>query len=136
MKRKWNVVPKYITGLLGSALVVLVVQYSLLTGLIEPVHPIFVIMQMFCYMLLGVAVFRGFIQHSRLAWLVAQIMLASMFAVSILFTTFSLVFSLESKGFVIMLAGALLTAVLNGLMLGFLFSLPVCDYFRPSDEDQ
>ena len=135
MKRKWNAVPKYITGLLGSALVVLVVQYSLLTHLVEPVHPVFVIMQTFCYMLLGVAVFRGFIQHSRLAWLVAQIMLASMFAISILFTTFSLVFSLESKGFVIMLAGALLSAVLNGLMLGFLFSVPVCNYFKPFEED-
>ena len=135
MKRKWNAVPKYITGLLGSALVVLVVQYSLLTHLVEPVHPVFVIMQTFCYMLLGVAVFRGFIQRSRMAWLVAQIMLASMFAISILFTTFSLVFSLESKGFVIMLAGALLTAVLNGLMLGLLFSMPVCEYFKPPDED-
>ena len=136
MKRRWRIVPKYITGLLGSALLVLVVQYSLLTGLVEPVHPIFVIMQVFCYMLLGVAIFRGFIQRSKLAWLVSQIMLSALFAISILFTTFGLVFSLESKGFLIMLGAALLSAVLNGLMLGFLFSLPVCDYFKPIDEDE
>ena len=136
MEIKWSVVPKYITGLLGSAALVLVVQYALLTGLVEPVHPIFVILQIFCYMLLGVAVFRGFIQRSRLAWLVAQIMLAALFAVSILFTTFSLVFALESKGFVIMLGAALLSAVLNGLMLGLLFSVPVCNYFKPADEAQ
>jgi len=92
-------------------------------------------MQMFCYMLLGVAVFRGFIQRSKLAWLVSQIMLSALFAISILFTTFGLVYSLESKGFLIMLGAALFSAVLNGLMLGFLFSLPVCDYFKASDEE-
>ena len=31
---------------------------------------------------------------------------------------------------------ALLTAILNGLLLGILFSLPVCDYFRPIDKDR
>ncbi|MBL7016294.1 MAG: hypothetical protein ISR84_01915 [Kiritimatiellales bacterium] len=135
--KKWkNIVSKYLTGLLGAALLVLVVQYSLLTGLVDPVHPVFVIMQVFCYMVLGVAGFRGLIQRSKLAWLVAQIMLSALFAISILFTTFGLVFSLESKGFLIMLAAALFSAVLNGLMLGFLFSMPVCEYFRPAKENQ
>ncbi len=129
-------VPKYIHGLLGAVLVVLVVQYSLLTGLVKPVHLVFVIMQMFCYMLLGVAIFKGFIQRSRLAWLVAQIMLAAMFAFSLLFTTISAVFALKTQGLWIMLGAALVTAVLNGLLLGFLFSLPVCDYFSPIDKDQ
>ncbi len=36
----------------------------------------------------------------------------------------------------IMLGAALLSAVLNGLMLGLLFSFPVCEYFKPSAEDQ
>jgi hypothetical protein len=121
---------------LGAVLVVLVVQYSLLTGLVKPVHLVFEIMQMFCYMLLGVAVFRGFIQRSRLAWLVAQIMLAAMFAFSLLFTTISAVFALKTQGVWIMLGAALGTAILNGLLLGFLFSLPVCDYFSPVGQDQ
>jgi hypothetical protein len=135
MKRIWKVIPKYITGLLGAASIVLVVQYALLTGLVEPVHPIFVIMQTFCYMLLGVAVFRGFIQRSRLAWLVAQIMLSALFAVSILFATFTLVLMLKEKSLGLMLAAALFSAGLNGLMLGLLFSLPVCDYFKPRDAE-
>jgi hypothetical protein len=136
MKKRWKMMPKYLHGLLGAVLVVLVVQYSLLTGLVKPVHLVFEIMQMFCYMLLGVAVFRGFIQRSRLAWLVAQIMLAAMFAFSLLFTTISAVFALKTQGVWIMLGAALGTAILNGLLLGFLFSLPVCDYFSPVGQDQ
>jgi hypothetical protein len=134
--KRLKAVPKYLSGLLGAILVVMVVQYALLTGLVRPVHLVFEIMQMFCYMLLGVAIFRGFIQRSRLAWLVSQIMLSAMFAFSLLFTTISAVFSLKTQGLWIMLGSALATAILNGLLLGFLFSLPVCDYFSPLDKDQ
>jgi len=35
-----------------------------------------------------------------------------------------------------MVGAAMATAVLNGLMVGFLFSVPVRDYFRPLDDDQ
>jgi hypothetical protein len=136
MRRNWKVMPKYFHGLLGAVLVVMVVQYSLLTELVKPVHLVFEVMQMFCYILLAVAIFRGFIQRSRLAWLVAQIMLSAMFAFSLLFTTISAVFSMKSHGLWIMLSAALATAVLNGLLLGFIFSLPVCDYFSPTDKDQ
>ena len=47
------------------------------------------IVRVFCYMLLGVTIFRGLIQRSRLAWLVAQIMLAALFVVSVLFASFT-----------------------------------------------
>jgi hypothetical protein len=136
MGQNWKGMPKYLHGLLGAVLVVMVVQYSLLTELVKPVQLVFEIMQMFCYMLLAVAIFRGFIQRSRLAWLVSQIMLAAMFAFSLLFTVISAVLSLKAQGLAIMLGAALLAAVLNGILLGFIFSLPVCDYFSPTDKKQ
>ncbi len=136
MKRRWLAMPKYLNTLLGSILVVMVVQYALLTGLVRPVHLVFQTMQVFCYLLLVMAIFRGFIQRSRLAWLVSQIMLAALFAFSLLFTVISAIFSLRSQGLWIMLGAAVVTAVLNGLLLGFLFSLPVCDYFSPRDKEQ
>lgn len=131
-----KIVPKYFNGLLGAVLVVMVVQYALLTGLVRPVHLVFQIMQIFCYLLLVVAVFKGFIKRSRLAWLVSQIMLSALFAFSLLFTVISALFSLRDQGLWIMLGAALLAAILNGLLLGFLFSLPVCDYFSPRDSNQ
>lgn len=134
MKNSWKRVPKYLNSLLGALLVVMVVQYALLTGLVRPVHLVFQIMQIFCYLLLTVAVFKGFIQRSRLAWLVSQIMLAALFAFSLLFTAISAVFALRTEGIWIMLTAAVLTAILNGLLLGFLFSLPVCDYFSPQND--
>jgi hypothetical protein len=63
-------------------------------------------------------------------------MLSALFAFSLLFTVISALFSLRDQGLWIMLGTALLTAILNGLLLGFLFSLPVCDYFSPRDENQ
>jgi hypothetical protein len=135
MKRIRNSLSKYITGLLGSAALVLVVQYALLTAWMEPIHPVFSVLQVFCYMLLGVSIFRGFIKRSRLAWLIAQMMLSALFAVSLLFATVTFVLMLQDRNFGIMLLAALLAAVLDGLMLGILFSLPVCDYFQPRDED-
>jgi hypothetical protein len=136
MKKNWNSLPNYLKGLLGAILVVMVVQYALLTGLVSPVHLVFDVMQFFCYLLLFIAVFKGLIQRSRLAWLVAQIMLSSLFAFSLLFTAISAIFSLKSQGLWVMLGVAVVTAVLNGILLGVLFSLPVCDYFSPPDEDQ
>ncbi len=134
MKIKWQIVPKYFYTLLGALLVVMVVQYALLTGLIRPVHLIFELIQMFCYLLLAVAVFRGFIERSRLAWLVAQLMLVSLFSFSLLFTVFSAILSFKAQGLWLLFGFALLTSVLNGILLGVLFSLPVCDYFRPRTE--
>lgn len=133
--KRMKITPKYVSGLLGAVLVVTVVQYALLTGVVRPVHLVSQILQAFCYLLLSVAVLRGFIQRSRLAWLVAQIMLSAMFAFSLLFITISAVFSLKTQGLWIMLGAALVTALLNGLLLGFLFSLPVCDYFSPSERE-
>jgi len=136
IKKCWKVSPKYLSGLLGAVLVVMVVQYSLMTGLVHPVNFVFQAMQVFCYLLLAVAVFRGVIQRSPLAWLVAQTMLSALFAFSLLFTTVSAVFTLKSQGLGIMLGAALLTAVLNGLLLGILFSLPVYDYFNSKNENE
>jgi hypothetical protein len=135
MKKCWKVSPKYLSGLLGAILVVAVVQYSLMTGVVHPVNLVFQAMQVFCYLLLAVAVFRGVIQRSRLAWLVVQTMLSSLFAFSLLFTTVSAIFTLKSHGFALMLGAALITAILNGLFLGLLFSLPVCEYFSPKNEE-
>ena len=134
MKIKWKIVPKYFYTLLGAILVVMVVQYALLTGLIRPVHLIFELIQMFCYLLLAVAIFRGFIERSRLAWLAAQLMLVSLFSFSILFTVISAVLSFNAQGLWLLFGFALLASVLNGILLGILFSLPVCDYFRPRTE--
>ena len=134
MKIKWKIVPKYFYTLLGAILVVMVVQYALLTGLIRPVHLIFELIQMFCYLLLAVAIFRGFIERSRLAWLAAQLMLVSLFSFSILFTVISAVLSFKAQGLWLLFGFALLASVLNGILLGVLFSLPVCDYFRPRTE--
>lgn len=134
MKIKWKIVPKYFYTLLGAILVVMVVQYALLTGLIRPVHLIFELIQMFCYLLLAVAIFRGFIERSRLAWLAAQLMLVSLFSFSILFTVISAVLSFKAQGLWLLFGFALLASVLNGILLGILFSLPVCDYFRPRTE--
>jgi hypothetical protein len=134
LKIKWKIVPKYFYTLLGAILVVMVVQYALLTGLIRPVHLIFELIQMFCYLLLAVAIFRGFIERSRLAWLAAQLMLVSLFSFSILFTVISAVLSFKAQGLWLLFGFALLASVLNGILLGILFSLPVCDYFRPRTE--
>jgi hypothetical protein len=134
LKIKWKIVPKYFYTLLGAILVVMVVQYALLTGLIRPVHLIFELIQMFCYLLLAVAIFRGFIERSRLAWLAAQLMLVSLFSFSILFTVISAVLSFNAQGLWLLFGFALLASVLNGILLGILFSLPVCDYFRPRTE--
>lgn len=133
MKRIRNGIAKYMIGLFGAVLVFLVVQYFLLTSRMEPVHPMFVTMQVFCYMLLGAALFRGFIQRSRLAWLIARMMLAALFAVSLLFATFSVVLMLKEKSISLMVTASLLAAVIDGLLMGILFSLPVCDYFKPPD---
>ncbi len=136
MKPNRKIVPKYVGGLLGAILIVMVVQYSLLTGLVRPVHLIFQIMQLFCYLLLAVAIFRGFIERSRLVWLISQLMLAALFSFSVLFTVISAVLSFKAEGLWLLFGGALLTAVLNGLLLGVLFSLPVCDYFRSIDDSR
>lgn len=136
MKQGWKMMPKYLRGLLVALLVVMVVQYALLTGLVRPAKGIFLVMQIFCYLLLIAAVLRGFIQRSRLAWLVAQIMLCALFDFSLLFTAISAVFSLKTESLWTMLGAAVATAVLNGLMMGFLFSIPVRNYFRPLDDDQ
>ncbi|MFA6172723.1 MAG: hypothetical protein WC701_03480 [Kiritimatiellales bacterium] len=134
MKRNWEIIPKYIYTLLGALLVVMVIQYALLTGVVHPVHLIFQLMQIFCYLLLTVAVFRGFIERSRVAWLVSQLMLAALFSFSLLFTVVSAVLSFQAKGLWLLFGAVLLVAVLNGILLGILFSLPVCDYFRPMDD--
>ena len=131
MKQSMARLPKYFETLVGAILVVVVLQYMQLTGLVHPAHLISRLLQLFCYMLLAVAVFRGFIQRSRLAWLVSQIMLSALFAFSLLFTVTSAVLSLKTESLWTLLGIALLTAVANGLLLGFLFSLPVCDYFSP-----
>lgn len=128
--------PKYFQYLAGSVLVVMVVQYALLTGVWSPIHIVFMLLQVFCYCLLAVAVFRGLIQRSRLAWLVTQIMLTAMFAFSLLCSTISVVFALKTQGVGIMLGSAVGVSVLDGLLLGILFSLPVCDYFKPHADDQ
>ena len=128
--------PKHLYTILGALLVVMVIQYALLTGLVHPVRLIFQLMQIFCYLLLVVAVFRGFIERSRLAWLVSQIMLAALFSFSLLFTVVSALLSFQEEGRWVLFGIALLTAVLNGFLLGILFSLPVCDYFRPIDKDR
>ena len=127
--------PKYLKGLLGALLVVMAVQYVLVTGLIQPVGAVFLTLQIFCYLLLIAALFRGFIERSRLAWLVAQIMLSAIFDFSLLFTAVSAMFSLKTESLWIMLGAAVVTAALNGLLMIFLFAIPIRNYLRPVDED-
>jgi hypothetical protein len=136
MKDIKKIVPSAVRAVLGAVLIVTVIQYVLWTGVIRPVTPVFIVLQAFCYLLLAVATFRGFIQRSRLAWLIMRILLSALFAFSVLFTAVSAVLSMRTENLWLLFGLSLLTAVSNGLLLGFLFSLPVCDYFRPLDEDE
>ena len=125
--------PKYFKGLLGAVLVVMGVQYALITA--HPVGAVFLILQIFCYLLLMAALFRGLIERSRLAWLVAQIMLCALFDFSLLFAAVSALFSLKTESLWIMVGAAVIAAVLNGLMMFFLFAIPIRNYFRPAGEE-
>ncbi len=126
--------PKYFEPLMGGVLVVIVVQYALITGVLMPDHPVFSLLQLIFYLLLAVAIFRGIIQRSRLAWLVVQMMLVALSAFSLLCTGVCAVLAIDGGNLWTLLFTALLTAVVNGLLMGFLFALPVCDYFSPADE--
>ncbi|MBI9019706.1 MAG: hypothetical protein JEZ10_00415 [Verrucomicrobia bacterium] len=136
MKRILKMEPKHLRGLMGILLVVMVLQYALMTGLVRPVGMVFLIMQIFCYLLLIAAVFRGFIQRSRLAWLVTQTMLFALFDFSILFTAVSTVLSLKTETLWGMAGAVASITILNGLLVGVLFSIPVRQYFRPFDDNQ
>jgi len=135
MKRFTTKLPEYFEILVGSVLVIIVVQYALITGVVKSGHLVSGLFQLFFYLLLAATVFRGIIQRSRLAWLVVQIMLVALFVFSLLFTAVCAVLILQDGNIWTLLFTALLTAVLNGSLMGFLFSLPVCDYFRPANED-
>ncbi len=126
---------KYFEFLVASMMVVMVVQYALLTGVWSPIRSVLIVLQIFCYLLLAVAVFRGLLQRSRLAWLVAQIMLTAMFSFSLLCTTLSVIFALKTQGIGSILIVTLSLAILDGLLLGFLFSVPVCNYFKSVEEE-
>ncbi len=125
--------PKYFKGLLGAVLVVMGVQYALITA--RPVGMVFLILQVFCYLLLMAALFRGLIERSRLAWLVAQIMLCALFDFSLLFIAISALFSLKTESLWFMVGAAVVTAAVNGLMMVFLFAIPIRNYFRPAGDD-
>ncbi len=128
--------PKYFEPLVGAVLVIIVVQYALITGMLKPDHLVFSLFQLLFYLLLAVTVFRGIVQRSRLAWLVVQIMIVALFAFSILFSVVCAVLAAEGGDLWRLLFTALLTAVLNGLLMGFLFALPVCDCFVAPDADR
>lgn len=136
MKLNFKMKPKHLTGLMGTLLVVMILQYALMTGLVRPVSMVFLILQLFCYLLLIAAVFRGFIQRSRLAWLVTQTMLFALFDFSMLFTAVSTVLSLKTETLWGMVGAVASITILNGLLVGVLFSIPVRQYFRPLDDDQ
>ena len=125
--------PKYLKGLLGAVLVVMGVQYALITA--HPVGAVFLILQVFCYLLLMAALFRGLIERSRLAWLIVQIMLCALFDFSLLFAAVSAVFSLKTESLWVLLGFAVVTAVLNGLLMILLFVIPIRNYLRPLDDD-
>ncbi len=133
MSQSWKMPTKYIRGLVVALLLVVVVQYVLMTGLVRPVGGVFLTLQIFCYLLLVAALFRGFIERSRLAWLVAQIMLCALFDFSLLFAAISAVFSLKTESLWIMVGSAVAATVLNGLLMVLLFVIPVRNYFRPLD---
>lgn len=133
MRRLMSRLPKYFEPLVGAVLVIIVVQYALITGVLKPDHLVFSLLQLVFYLLLAVAVFRGMIQRSRLAWLVVQIMIVALFAFSLLCTGVCAVLAVDGGNIWILLLTALLTAVVNGLLMAFLFSLPVCNYFNPGD---
>jgi len=133
MMRSWKEMPNYFRGLVFALLVVMVLQYVLMTGLVRPVGSVFLTLQIFCYLLLAAALLRGFIERSRLAWLVAQIMLTALFDFSLLFAAISAVFSLKTESLWIMVGCAVATTVLNGLLMVLLFAIPVRNYFRPLD---
>jgi hypothetical protein len=128
--------PKYFELLVGISLAVIVVQYALITGVVKPGHLVSGLLQLCFYLLLAVSVFRGVIQHSRFAWLVVQMMLTALFSFSLLFAVVCAALALKGGSFWFLLFTVLLTSVVNGLLIGFLFSLPVCDYFSPRDDDQ
>ena len=127
----WKMPVKYIRGLVIALLVVMVVQYALITA--HSVGVVFLILQVFCYLLLVAALFRGFIERSRLAWLVAQIMLTALFDFSLLLATISAVFAMKTDSLWIMVGSAVAITVLNGLLMLLLFVIPVRNYFRPLD---
>jgi len=133
MSRSWKIPPKYLKGLVCALLVVMGVEYVLMTGLVHTVGTVFLTFQTFCYLLLVAALFRGFIERSRLAWLVTQVMLTALFDFSLLFAAISAVFSLKTESLWIMVGSAVATTVLNGLLMVLLFAIPVRNYFRPLD---
>lgn len=136
MRRLMSRLPKYFEPLVGAVLVIIVVQYALITGVLKPDHPVFSLLQLVFYLLLAVAVFRGMIQRSRLAWLVVQIMIVALFAFSLLCTGVCAVLAVDGGNIWILLLTALLTAVVNGLLMAFLFSLPVYEYFNSDNSSQ
>ena len=136
MKHFMGKLPEYFEMLVGAVLVVIVVQYALITGAVKPGHLVSGFFQLVFYLLLAVSVFRGIIRNSRLAWLVVQIMLVALFVFSLLFTVVLAMLALQGGIFWPLLFTALLTAVVNSLLMRFLFSLPVCDDYSPPDEDQ
>ncbi|MDD3276380.1 MAG: hypothetical protein PHP93_04955 [Kiritimatiellales bacterium] len=123
MKRLAAKLPKYGEALVGAAVVVITVQYALITGVMNLNHPVSGLSQLFFYLLLAGAVSRGITQRSPLAWLVVQIMMVALFAFSLLLTGICVVLALKGWSFWTMLLTALLTAVVNGLLVGFLFTL-------------
>jgi hypothetical protein len=124
MKQFTDNLPHYFEFLAGASLVVILAQYALVTGAARSGHLVSDLFQIVFYILLGLTVYRGIIQRSRLAWLVVQVMLAALFAFSLLSTVLCAVLAVESGNLWILLFTALLTAVVNGLLMGFLFSLP------------
>jgi len=128
--------PKYFEPLIGAVLVLIVVQYALITGVLKMDHPVSGLLQLGFYLLLAVAVYRGITQRSRLAWLVVQMMLIALFFSSLLFAVVCAVLAMDGGELWILLLAALLTAVVNGLLTGFLFSMPTSAVFTPKKDDQ
>ena len=128
--------PKYFELLIGTTLVVIVLQYALITGVLKLDHPVSGLIQLGFYLLLAVAVCRGISQRSRLAWLVVQIMLIALFFSSLLFAVVCAVLAMNGEELWILFFTALLTAVVNGLLTGFLFSMPTSAVFTPKQDNQ
>lgn len=128
--------PQYFEILVGISLVVVVAQYALITGVVRPDHPVLSLFQLGFYILLAASVFRGITQRSRFAWLVVQVMLIALFASSVLFAAVCAALSLKAGAFWMLVFTVVLTALVNGLLIALLFTLPVCDYFSPREKDQ
>jgi hypothetical protein len=130
VKQQQGALPRSIQVLLGFLLLLVGGQFVFLARWVhQGGHRIFHLIG-----LLSVLVFVGFLwigfkERSRFAWMTAQLMLMVLFLFSLIGFGVSLASSLRTGSLLLHLLFELLAALINGVLLNFIFSLPVRDYF-------